>query len=514
MLVAIDRRTHDGPTPVEEAELFHEVERLTGTGTWDWDLVRDAMLWSRGLFRVYGYDADSPPPMNEVLQRIHPDDRDALSAAILKAGEPSGSEQYRAEFRLRRFDDDVERYFLAVGRVTHDDAGNAVRLIGTVRDVTTERRSLARRDQSSAMEGLTALGPGIAHDINNALTAVALCADELRDNEAVDPSTRSIGEEIGRAVESAALVVAHLLKLGESAHAKGPIDLASTVQLMVPVLRRIFRSADATLAASYAEAPLLIDAKPAEVHQVVMNLLLNAREAMASEGTVDMSVRRSGDDAVLTVSDSGVGIPPEHLERIFEPGFTTNQDKGGSGFGLTNVRATLLASGGSVSVASVSGQGTTVTVRWPLARKPRAAAVGSLVADGAPGHRILLVDDHRAIRRVMKRLIAREGHAVTTAGNGRVALELLEREPTPFDLVISDVSMPEMDGLALAETLSSARPNLPLVLNTGYAAELNDQQLPPNVRAVLLKPFHRRHLLETVEKAVALESDTASSEHR
>jgi two-component system, cell cycle sensor histidine kinase and response regulator CckA len=246
------------------------------------------------------------------------------------------------------------------------------------------------------------------------------------------------------------------------------------------------------------DEPVLVEADPGQIDQVVMNLVINARDAMPDGGTLTLEVAKAGRCAELVVGDSGTGMPDVVVDRAFEPFFTTKARGAGTGLGLAMVYGIVARAGGDILLESVEGDGTQVKVRLPLARDgatPAQAGEPAAVAEGT-GRTVLVVEDDDAVRRLTERLLEEAGFAVTAVDRGAEAYELLRWED--FDLLLTDVVMPGMSGLQLCRLVEELRPGLPIVVMSGYNDQMDHM---PDGAEFVRKPFTREALLQALDRA-------------
>ena len=354
-------------------------------------------------------------------------------------------------------------------------------------DHTAERRTEARLAASARLETIGRLAGGIAHDFNNLLTAILGGADALRGGGLAPaalaelagdggcrPARRRPGRPIARLRPAAAAAAAHP-------------GVNQAIAGMAPLLRRLLGDR-VRLDLALEEPGRRIRVDPAQFDQVLLNLAVNAREAMPGGGTLTIATTHAlvlrpegegpaglppGRYVVLEVSDTGCGIPPEALPRLFEPFFTTRPDKGGTGLGLATVQGIIAQSGGQIAVESRPGAGTRFRIHLPrqdAPADPLPAAVPAAAAPASPAAAglLVLVEDEDPLRRLAERVLTRAGHTVLPADSAEAALARLEAAPRPA-LLVSDVAMPGMDGVALARALRQRWPDLPVVLVSGYA---------------------------------------------
>jgi two-component system, cell cycle sensor histidine kinase and response regulator CckA len=380
----------------------------------------------------------------------------------------------------------------------------------------TERKALEEQlRHSQKMEAIGRLAGGIAHDFNNLLTVIlgyATVAQRklLNDTQrkvaaAGDPVVHSI-REIQRAAEHAASLTGQLLAFSRKQVSQPRVlDLNAEVRGMTDILHRLLGE-DIQLSVRTDDEPCLVEADAGQLSQIIMNLAVNARDAMPKGGRLsietasvlreredvgDGEIRPAGRYCRLSVSDTGPGIAPEVQPRIFEPFFTTKAPGTGTGLGLSTVYGIVVQHNGWIDVASEPGHGSTFRIYCPAAastlQEPAAAAAEAKNREMAT---ILLVEDQAALRLLAEDLLSEAGHRVLSAGNGRAALELAERHNGPIDMLVTDVVMPEMNGPDLAEQLSLKRPGLLVLYVSGYTDHaLLDRGAVESAAGFLHKPF-------------------------
>lgn len=390
-----------------------------------------------------------------------------------------------------------------------------------VTDRTEQRRAAARLAAMTRLETVGRLAGGIAHDFNNLLGAILGAAEALRAAGRLGPAAAEELATIEDAARRGAALVSQLLAFARQQHLRPRVlDLNEAVRGIAPLLRRLL-GARVRLELALEEPGRRVRVDPGQLDQVLLNLAANAREAMPEGGTLRIAtghavVLREGEGqaglppgryAVLEVADTGDGIPPEALPRIFEPFFTSRPERGGTGLGLATVQGIVAQSGGHVGVVSRVGEGTTFRIHLPryeggeAAAEPAAPAPALAAPAGGPA-RILLVEDEAPLRRLAERVLQRAGHAVTAAESAEAALAALDGQAAPPALLVSDVAMPGTDGLTLARRLRARWPGLPVLLMSGYAEVTLGQDLEAEGIRLLPKPFTPPELLAAVAKAL------------
>jgi PAS domain S-box-containing protein len=332
-----------------------------------------------------------------------------------------------------------------------------------------EDLSHTRELERQKMEAIGRLAGGVAHDFNNLLAIILGMTELLGAEPSLGPRAREHVAEIRRTSEAAKRITSQLLAVGRrnAALPARTLDVHASVRSSAPLLSRLIGDAiKLELALAEGSANVAIDG--AQLEQVLLNLAVNARDAMPEGGVLTIRSRRqpSGDALELELRDTGTGIPPDVLPRLFEPFFTTKGEGRGTGLGLATVFGIVRASGGSIRVDSQLGRGTAFVITLPL----RAATPASVATPSRPtlprgSERLLVVDDEPSVRRSMARLLASLGYAVDTAADGSEALAALQAGAR--DLVLTDLSMPRMTGEELAHTIHEIAPHLPIVFMSG-----------------------------------------------
>ncbi len=374
------------------------------------------------------------------------------------------------------------------------------------RAIESERAALEQRLFSAQkLEAVGHLAGGIAHDFNNLLTAirgaVELARLDLRDTH---PAAAELDLAMSVADRAAALT-RQLLVVGRRAGPMQPVpvDLVGVVREAMAIAARSFPEGIAVdMALPDGEA--VVQGDVGQLEQVVLNLVLNARDAMPSGGFVTVEVERMPESVVLRVTDTGIGMDAATQARIFEPFFSTKPVSHGTGLGLSVVYGIVTQAGGSVVVRSAAGQGATFTVTLPRIEAGVAPPSARAVApEPAVDATVLLVEDEAQVRATTRRTLERAGYRVLEARHGRDALDLLRRQPGTVDVVLTDVRMPEMDGAALFAAVGQVAPRLPVVFMSGYDRVGLDatSALPPGAPFVE-KPFTRDALLGALRQAL------------
>ncbi|MBV9952583.1 MAG: PAS domain S-box protein [Acidimicrobiia bacterium] len=382
--------------------------------------------------------------------------------------------------------------------------------MSAVRDASSrlEREAIGKREvleehreRAGRLESLGQLAGGIAHDFNN-LLGVILNYATLLEREVTDPTASGDLAEIRTAAERAAALTRQLLTFARrDVVDPEPLDVNAVIRDITELLGRTL-GGRVGLRLRLAEKPLVAVIDRHQLDQVVLNLAINARDAMSAGGALTITTRHEvGDDGsclvVLTVTDDGEGMAPDVAERAFEPFFSTKPKGAGTGLGLSTVYGIVQQNRGDVTIESTAGLGTSVTVVLPCATETTPVAAEHRSADGEGSERILLVEDEQPLREATARLLQARGYDVVTAGDGIEALDVMDHEERPMDLVVTDVAMPRLRGDELAERLAVIAPEVPVLFVSGF-----DSGEAPLVGRLLPKPVAEQDLLRAVREVL------------
>jgi two-component system cell cycle sensor histidine kinase/response regulator CckA len=467
---------------------------------------------NRSLVALLGYGEDELRE-GSLGDRVHADDREEGSRlwAELAAGE---RDEYRREARFVSKSGDTVVTRLAAALVRDAD-GRPAYVVGMAEDVTQRHMLEEQLRQSQKLEAIGRLAGGVAHDFNNMLTAISGYTSFALDQAEAGTTLRSDLDEIRKATDRATTLTRQLLAFSRKQVLEPvPLDLNEVVEELSTMLRPLL-GAQVALAAELEPDLGLIEADPGQLNQVLMNLVVNARDAMPEGGTVTIStanvdVGRAGDGTIepgsyvtLTVRDVGEGIDEATLSQIFEPFFTTKEAGRGTGLGLATVYGIVKQSGGYLEVESELGVGSEfrIYLRRVDGGRQLEPVASAPAADAAPARTdpvsVLVVEDEEVVRSLVVQVLEGEGYRALMARDGEDALALAATNPV--DLLLTDLTMPKLGGRELAEQLRVAHPELKVVYMSGYAEGgiLSDGVLPP-ATAFLSKPFTFTELAEKV----------------
>jgi len=469
----------------EGVERFQLVARATNDAVWDWNLVTNEIWWSEGLRTLFGLPPDQVPTIDAWSAHLHPDDLARIEHSLFAAIQ-SGQQYWSDEYRFRCSDGHWAEIFDR-GYVIHED-GRPVRMVGAMLDVTERRRLEDQLRQAQKMEAIGQLSGGVAHDFNNLLTVIQVNAALIM-RQQPSRSTRDHAADIIAASDRAAALTRQLLMVSrKQVMQQSVVDVNDIVRNMTRMLQRTL-GADIALVAHCSTQLPLVKADVGMLEQVLLNLAVNARDAMPGGGQLTIAtgekvVRESqpapgfevtpGPHVFVAVSDTGNGIDPEALPHIFEPFFTTKEIGKGSGLGLATVYGIIRQHHGWIDVASQPGRGATFCFYLPVTseRRPGDERRTTEVSELPTGcETILLVEDEDALRNLVVGLLEKCGYTVIAARSGAHALELWPTAKDKVRLLLTDLVMPGgVTGRELAAQLRAENPALAVLYTSGYTA--------------------------------------------
>jgi PAS domain S-box-containing protein len=508
-----DRKRAEERLLKSEANLA-EAQRLTKTGSWAHNLKSGAFAASPELLRIFGLNPDAEISRETLRERLHPEDQHVFDEVItLRTG-------YEIDYRIILADGSI-RHAHTVGHPIFDVTGSLVERFGTVVDVTERKRAEAEKErlevqlrQSQKMEAMGTLAGGIAHDFNNILGAILGYGELAQQAVAEGSDVRRFVDNVMHAGGRAKSLVDRILAFSRSGVSElSPINVQTVVEETLELLAAASLSPGVRLEKRLAAGGAAIIGDATQLHQVAMNLFTNALQAMDSGGLltvalerqdVDQEIRLShgslppGDYVRLQVSDTGGGIPPHVLERMFDPFFTTKSAGKGTGLGLSLVHGIVADLGGGIDVNTAVGCGTTFAIWLPCTGE--AAAPSANPTTRLPlgrGQTILIVDNEKALVALAEETLAELGYEPIGFSSSVEALRAIRETPQRFDVVLTDESMPELTGTNLAREIALLRPELPVVLMSGFGgAQLHERAQASGIRELLRKPLQRKDLAE------------------
>jgi len=497
--------------------------RSANMGVWSWDIHENKRYFDHKVCYLLGIDqAKFTGTADDFFNVVHPDDREMLKSALTRTIEQDVP--YETEYRAVWPDGSVH-YIIARAKLFRDETGQPLRVNGLAWDITERKLAEEQRakleaelQQAQKLETIGTLAGGIAHDFNNILQPIMGYTEmELNDLSPSNPLRKSL-EEVLKASLRAKELIRQILAISRSTEEQQriPIDISSIIKEALKLLRSSLPSS-IEMRQKIRKSVALAD--PTQIHQVLMNLCTNAAHAMGDKGIlevrlspVDLSESDLADQAIfdlkpgaylrLSVSDTGSGIDAKTMERIFDPYFTTKEVGKGSGLGLAVINGIVKRHEGAITVQSVPGKGTTFSIYFPrLDSRPEA----TMQVEDPPqrgSERILLVDDEPALMEMATSILERLGYKVTGQTDSVTALEVFRSSPDEFDLVITDYTMPNLTGMDLAKEVRRIRPDIRIMLCTGFSEKITPDHMKELGVGLLMKPYGMREISEAIRKTL------------
>jgi len=502
----------------ESAVELKEAQHVAQLGSWSWIVMSDTATWSEELYNIFGRDPELPAVSYKDQSGFYTAESWTLLDKTVKQTLESG-EPYELELEVLRTDGTTRR-ILTRGAAIRDQNGRVIRLHGTAQDITEQKRLEAQFIQAQKMEAVGVLAGGVAHDFNNLLTVINGYSDFLLNDLASDDPKRDDLEQIKRAGQRAASLTSQLLAFSRKQVLQPRIlELNDAILEASTILGRLIGE-DIGLVVVPQPGLGLVKADPGQVQQIIMNLAVNARDAMPQGGkltieaaNVDVDqnyVRRHpagsvGRYVMLAISDNGMGMDAETQSHIFEPFFTTKGPHKGTGLGLSTVYGIVKQSDGFIWVYSELGKGTTFKIYLPRVEGEVSefASYGMEELSLQGNETVLLAEDEPSMRTLAARILRAQGYTAIEASNGEEAVRIAQEFPGEIHLVLTDVVMPEMSGSTMVSRLEAARPGIKVLFVSGYptSAIVHHGVLDPNV-AFLPKPFTADALARKVRKVL------------
>jgi PAS domain S-box-containing protein len=494
-------------------------------GTWRWEPASDRLSWDEGMNQLFGLGPEQQVVrFSDFHTRLHEEDRPPLEEALQRA--LAGDDELNSIYRIQH-PNNQQRWIVSQGRVVRGPAGDVLYVTGVCMDVTERKLLEERLRQVQRMDSIGQLAGGIAHEANNMMSVVLGCADYILQRTDLDEAVRQDVDQIWRAAKRTAGITQQLLAFSRRQLLQPQVlDLNTTIRDLEPIITRALgesRGLRTHLSPNLGS----VRADPGQLEQVLLNLTLNARDAMADGGrltieTMNVILDESyvgakpvetlvpGEYVALVVTDTGQGMDRATLARIFEPFFTTKTVGEGTGLGLSTVYGIVKQSGGFIWGYSEPGLGTTFKLYFPVVeavREPPAAEPPT--PPGRSTEVVVVVEDEPMVRQIMTRTLRDAGYAVLEASNGIEALAVLESEGGRVNLLIVDLVMPEMGGRELAGRVAERWSNIPQLFISGYTGmDVIQRGLLEEGREFLQKPLAPDELARRVRELIEPQVDS------
>ncbi len=514
-----ERKAAEGALRASE-ERFKFVARAVSDVVWDWNLTANTLWWNDGFLTTFGFAAGEIEPSVEAWTgRMHPVDRPHVIESIHRAIN-NCTEGWSAEYRFQR-KDGSHAFVQDRGYILHDAAGKAVRMVGGMRDLTREKILEEQSLRAQRMDSIGTLAGGIAHDLNNVFAPIMMSIELLQLDLGHDPRSSKILEIIHANTRRGADLVRQVLTFARGLEGQRvAIKLRHLIDDLEGIINETFPR-NIRIVTDVPQDLWLINGDPTQLHQVLINLAVNARDAMPHGGTLTLTATnltvagqfasmsqeaKAGPHVLLQVTDTGLGIPPELRERIFDPFFTTKEPGKGTGIGLATVHTIVKSHGGFLNVESEVGRGTTFKIYLPADRAILPVVSAHPLSAELPRGRnelVLVVDDEISIREVTQQTLEAFGYRVITASDGAEAVALYAKQAPQIALVITDMMMPVMDGAATVQALKRINPALRIIVASGIDSGDNvAKATQAGAKHFLPKPYTTEILLKLVRAAL------------
>jgi PAS domain S-box-containing protein len=506
----IERRRTEEALRQSEASL-REAQRIARLGNWHWTIPTNSLAWSDEIYAIFGISPKDFGATHETfLERVHPDDRELVGQAINVS--IAECKPWSLDHRIVR-PDGGERIVRQQAEVLLDKLGKTVGMVGTLQDITEQKKIEAEFLRAQRMDSIGALAGGMAHDLNNALSPILLGIQLIR-RELSDPEARQMLSVMEANTYRGADMVRQVLTFARGRDGERELlEVGRIVREMEKIVRQ-------TLPKSIAVASMVpsdlwpVLGNSTQIHQVLLNLCINARDAMPKGGQLTLaadnveispgeennghSQTAPGPYVMLLVSDTGTGIPEEALPHIFEPFFTTKPSSEGTGLGLSTVVRIVRNHGGFVSVKSDPGAGTTFEIYFPKAEAVAASSTHNRRVNLPRGdsETILLLEDDRSVREMVATSLVEYGYRVLSAANGDEALHQLDSHQQTVRVLLTNLAAPARNGASLLDQVYARVPGLPIIVMSGEAGSSGENQIAK--AAFLPKPFSLEQLLTTI----------------
>ncbi|MDP1580725.1 MAG: PAS domain S-box protein [Candidatus Didemnitutus sp.] len=510
-----------------EATLRESVDRLrlavqaSSVGLWDWELASNRVIYSREWMHQLGYEAhEISPVLSEWESRVHPDDHLTMTKRLRRyLTKPQGA--HETEYRMRHKDGSW-RWIYARGEVFHDADGNAVRMMGCHMDVTERKQVHDQSLRAQRMEAIGSLSAGIAHDLNNILAPVLMASGVLRTLPLAAQDLEMVAM-IESSARRGAAIIRQLLTFSRGVEGERvAVQLQHLIQELVTLISETFPR-NLTIVENASRDLRPVHADSTQLQQVLMNLCVNARDAMPQGGTLTIAAQnlvlaagaplphvdaKPGNYVVARVRDTGTGIPIEFIERIFEPFYTTKELGKGTGLGLSTALGIVRSHGGFFTVESEQSHGTTFSIYLPAAEGTvlEAQANNELGARGN-GETLLVVDDEASVLSTLRAGLEKHGYQVVTARDGHEALAMFKLHHPRIKMVITDLMMPGMDGAELVREIHKFAGKVPVIASSGLGDTSEfDAKHEGLIAEFLPKPYDFPTLFKTIRAHLVSET--------
>jgi two-component system cell cycle sensor histidine kinase/response regulator CckA len=479
------------------------------------DLEGNITYWNKSAERLYGWTAEEvvSKNVNELLYNKESPQPNEAQKSVIEMGEWSGELHHITK-------DGREITVESRWTLMHDNQGKPKSILIINTDITGKKKLEEQFLRAQRMESIGTLAGGIAHDINNVLAPIMLSLELLKE-KFTDNQSQQLIDILDRSAKRGASLIKQVQSFVRGVEGERiPLQTANLISEIRQIAKETFPKS-IEIRTDIQKDLWTISGDATQLHQVLMNLCVNARDAMPDGGTLSISAKnifidenfanvnidaRVGRYIVIAVSDTGVGIPPKIMDRMFEPFFTTKEHGKGTGLGLSTSLGIVKSHGGFINVYSEVGKGTIFKVYLPVITTTETQKVEELTRELVTGHGelILIVDDEDQIRDITSSTLEKNGYRVLTASNGMEAIALYEQNREEIKLVLMDMMMPVMDGLTGTQKLRKINPELKIIAASGLTEKDKLTKAAGTMNAFLLKPYTTEKLLRTIHEVLSV----------
>ena len=514
-----ERKRAEAALRQSEARLLN-AQRLAKLGSWERDEETGTTEFSDEMLRILGMPEYPPQTLAEFVNYVHPEDRERVWEGALRAR--STGAQVAGEYRIVRADSEV-RFVRSVLQAIRNGSGVVIRVAGATQDITDFKRAQEESFAHQKLESVGTLAGGIAHDFNNLLGGVLAQAElalaELDVGSSCKEELRAIREV---AIRGSEIVRQLMIYAGKEREVIGGVDLSNIVEQMLALLK-VSVSKHAVIVADLARDLPAIPASPAQLRQIVMNLITNASDAIGDrDGVIRVITTRvplvgesaavaeslpEGDYLTLEVSDTGSGMSPETQSRVFDPFYTTKS--AGHGLGLAVVSGIVRSLGGSIRIKSEPGKGSTFQVLLPCSESAGMATIYPVpIEEAAIPCRdavVLIVEDEDPLRSAVAKMLRKTGFEVLEAANGSAAIDLLRANRSKVDVILLDMTIPGASSREVVAEAAQTTPEARVVLTSAYSEEISRPAIAASeIRGFIRKPFQFEELVQTLRNVSSM----------
>lgn len=514
LTINIKRRKIAEADLLQQKQFLQKAQEIGKIGTWELDIKNNELLWTEENYKIFGIPIGTKLTYEIFLECVHPEDRNYVDTEWKTAftGKP-----YDISHRL--IVNNKTKWVREKAELIFNENGQCIKGTGYTQDITEKRQLQVKLQQAQKMESIGTLAGGIAHDFNNLLFPIIGMSEMLLEDLPKDSLEYENATEIYHAGRRAGALVKQILAFSrQSEHKMAPVRVQNVLKEVLKLSRSTIPS-NIEIHQDIQQNCGLVLADSIQIHQVAMNLITNAFHAVEEKnGVIDINLKeitlkhnelpdstlQSGKYIRLSISDDGIGMSQTIIYKIFEPYFTTKTQGKGTGLGLSVVYGIVKSHGGDIKVYSEIGKGTTFSIYLPLMKKSTEIIAVKQESSMATGtENILLVDDEASIAKLEGKMLSRFGYQVTIQTNSIEALNIFKQNPEKYDLVITDMAMPNMTGDHLANEILSIKPDIPIILCTGFSERISNEQVERiGVKCFLMKPVTMSDLTQMVRKVL------------